>query len=182
MSPAEAIEELNQRFRENDVGLQYEAGILVRVDSQYVHANLIKPAFALLNETLFAKANEDFMQAHKSYRDGHHKDCVVACQRAFESTLKAICTAKNWKFNAGDRASELITLVRKSGLFPGYLNRAFDAYIAMLKSGLPEVRNNAGGHGEAPEAPPVPSYIAAYALHLSAASIVMAVEAYKASG
>jgi hypothetical protein len=47
----------------------------------------------------------------------------------------------------------------------------------MLKSGLPEVRNNAGGHGTAPDALPVPAYIAAYALHLSAASIVMVVEA-----
>jgi hypothetical protein len=55
--------------------------------------------------------------------------------------------------------------------------RASAPYIATLKSGLPEVRNNAGGHGEAPDARPVPSYIAAYALHLSAANIVMAVQA-----
>jgi hypothetical protein len=44
---------------------------------------------------------------------------------------------------------------------------------------LPGVRNHAGGHGEEPAAPPVPDYIAGYALHLSAANIVMAVAAFK---
>jgi hypothetical protein len=101
----------------------------------------------------------------------------VACQRAFESVLKAICKLHGWSFATSDRASELITVVRKNGLFPTYLSKVFDTYIAMLKSGLPEVRNNAGGHGESPDAPPVPRYIAAYALHLSASNIVIAVEA-----
>jgi hypothetical protein len=44
----------------------------------------------------------------------------------------------------------VITLVRKQALLPDYLTKTLDTYIAMLKSGLPELRNNAGGHGEAP--------------------------------
>jgi len=180
MSASEALTELNYRLRENGLGFQYENGVLVRLDSQFVHANVVKPALALLASEPFGKANEDFMSAHKHYRAGHYKDCIVACQRAFESVLKAICTEQGWTFGPGDRASDLITLVRKQGLFPDYLTKTFDTYISMLKSGLPEVRNNAGGHGEAPNARSVPPYIAAYALHLSAANIVMAVEASNA--
>ena len=56
----------------------------------------------------------------------------------------------------------------------------FASYVAALKTGLPEVRNNAGGHGAAPDVPPVTEYIAAYAIHLTAANIVLCVEAYKA--
>jgi hypothetical protein len=52
-----------------------------------------------------------------------------------------------------------------------------DVYSKRRKAELKEVRNNAGGHGEAPDARPVPAHIAAYALHLSATTIVMAVEA-----
>jgi HEPN domain len=145
---------------------------------QYVHAEVIKPALALLSDPAFATANDEFMTAHKHYRDGHYKDCIVAAQRAFESTLKAICTARNWSYAPGDRATELVTAVRKQGLFPDFLGKAMDTYIAMLKTGLPGVRNNAGGHGDEPNAPVVPGYLAAYALHLTAANIVLVVEAF----
>ena len=175
-----AIEELNQRFREHDLGYQYENSAIIRLDSQYIHSEVIKPALALLADKPFETANTEFMTAHKHYRDGNHKDCVVAAQRAFESTLKAICSVKGWKFAKGDRAGELITAVRAHGLFPDYLDKSFDTYVAMLKTGLPGVRNNAGGHGDAPNVGPVPGCIAAYALHLTAANIVLAVEAFRA--
>jgi hypothetical protein len=180
-SSIEALDELNQRFRENGLGYSYENGYLIRLDSQYIHSEVVRPALALLSEAPFARANEDFLLAHKHYRNGLHEDCVVACQRAFESTLKAICTSKKWAFKNSDRASDLITVVRNNGLLPTYLDKSLDTFVAMLKSGLPEVRNNAGGHGVAPDAAPVPSYMAAYALHLAAASIVMMVEAFKVS-
>jgi hypothetical protein len=182
VSSQDAIDELNQRFREHGLGYQHEAGRLIRMDNQYVHAEVIKPALALLGGGQFQVANKDFLTAHKHHRERDYKDCVVACQRAFESTLKAICTARGWSFQKGDRAAELVTIVRNNGLFPAYLDKGFDTYVALLKTGLPGVRNNAGGHGDEPSALPVPAYIAAHALHLSAANIVMAVEAFKALG
>jgi uncharacterized protein DUF7014/HEPN domain-containing protein len=143
---------------------------------------VVKPALALLSGKPFEKAQEDFLAAHRHYREGNDKDCVVAAQRSFESTLKAICSNKEWIYQSGDRAPELLALVRKKGLFPDYLDKGFDSYMAMMKTGLPGVRNNAGGHGEAPDAPPVPSYIAAYALHMTASNIVLLVEAMKTLG
>jgi hypothetical protein len=177
---AEAIAELNGRFREEGLGYQFENGELIRVDNQYVHAEVVKPALRLLADPQFGKANEDFMAAHENYRHGKHKDCIVAAQRAFESTLKAICIAKGWTFRPGDRASDLIKTVRAKGLFPDYLGNGFDSYIAMMKTGLPEIRNNAGGHGEVPSAPPVPAFIAGFALHMTATNILLLGEAVKA--
>jgi hypothetical protein len=179
VSASAAINELSHRLLESGLGFQHENGELRRIDSHYVHAEIVKPALALLNGQMFEKANEDFRMAHRHYRERHYKDCVVACQRAFESTLKAICTAKNWEYSAGDRTSELVAKLRKHGLFPSYLDKGLDSYIAALKTGLPGVRNHAGGHGEEPAAPPVPDYIAGYALHLSAANVVMAVAAFR---
>jgi hypothetical protein len=179
LGKADAVEELNGRFREEGLGYQYENEELIRVDNQYIHAEVVKPALGLLAERPFEKANEDFMTAHENYRHGQYKDCVVAALRAFESTLKAICTIKRWTFRPGDRASDLIKTVRANGLFPDYLGSGFDSYIAMMKTGLPDVRNNAGGHGEAPAAPAVPSYIAGFALHMTAANILLLGEALK---
>ena len=176
----EAIEELNQRFREHGVGYEFSNGIIIRVDSQYVHADVIKPALALLANDTFAAANAEFLTGHQHYREGRHKECVVAANRAFETTLKTICRERGWDFNPGDRASELVTLVRNRGLLPPYLDRGLDTYVALLKTGLPGVRNSAGGHGDEPAATPVPSYIAAHALHLTAANIVLLVEAFNA--
>jgi hypothetical protein len=174
----EAIKELNQRFREHGVGYQFSGGTIIRIDSEFVHSEVVQPAIALLSEDVFAAANGEFLTAHRHYREGSYKDCIVAANRGFETTLKTICRERGWPFNPGDRASELVTVVRNQGLFPPYLGRGLDTYVALLKTGLPGVRNSAGGHGDDPVSPPVPDYIAAYALHLTAANIVLLVEAF----
>ena len=53
--------------------------------------------------------------------------------------------------------------------------------LGVLKSGLPKVRNEAGGHGQGSKLKRIPEYIAAYALHLAATNIVMLVEAFRHS-
>jgi hypothetical protein len=49
-----------------------------------------------------------------------------------------------------------------------------------MKSLLPKIRDKQGGHGAGPDDGPVPDYIACYALHLAAATIVMLVKAHRA--
>lgn len=176
----DALNELNIRFRENGFGYQFENGEFIRVDDQYVHAEVVKPALALLAEPGFEKANEEFMTAHKHYRTGDTKDAVVAANRAFESTLKAICEKKRWPYEKGARASDLVSVVRKAGLFPEQLDNGLDSYVSMMKTGLPGFRNKAGGHGEAPKAPRAPDYFASYAIHLTESNILLAINAYRA--
>ena len=43
ISPDEAIDELNHRFREHGVGYQYESGQIIRVDSEFIHSEVVKP-------------------------------------------------------------------------------------------------------------------------------------------
>lgn len=52
ITPDEAIEELNIRFREHGVGYQYESGEIIRVDSQIIHADVVKPVLQLLSDKL----------------------------------------------------------------------------------------------------------------------------------
>lgn len=178
----DAIEEINTRFREHAFGYQFENGDIIRIDDQVVHAEIVKPALHLLAQPGFEKANENFMTAHRHYRAGETKDAVVAANRAFESALKAICKARGWSYADGDRAAELVTIVRQNGLFPDFLDKGLDTYVSMMKTGLPGVRNNAGGHGEGPEAPRSPEYFAGYAIHLTAANILLAINAHLSRG
>lgn len=60
-TPDEAIQELNERFKENGVGYQFENGQLIKVDSKFTHTETIKPVLALLQDTKRYKgANQEF--------------------------------------------------------------------------------------------------------------------------
>lgn len=179
ISAEDAVSELNVRFREHSVGYYFENGRIFRIDSQLLHAEVVKPALALLHDPMFKEPNTEFLLAHEHYRHGKHADAVVAAQRAFESVMKCILAAKQVPFDLGDRSAELIKAVRRAGILPDYLEAGFDTYIAMLKTGLPSVRNNAGGHGRAPDTPATPAYIARYAIYMAATNIVLLVEAFK---
>jgi hypothetical protein len=177
---ADSIDEINARFEQHAVGYQFENRHVIRVDSKLTHAEIIKPALMLLTAPMFAKANDDFMTAHRHYRAGEFKDCVTASHRAFESMLKAICDVEKWEYAKGDGSSELVTKVTTKGLFTHDFNRSFTAYVAMLKAGLPAVRNDAGGHGEGLAAAAVTAQIARFALNLTASDMLFLGESYDA--
>jgi hypothetical protein len=94
--------------------------------------------------------------------------------------LKVICAARRWRYQKGDTVERLLAVVQREGLFPDYLGGYFTNLIGAMKAGVPKIRDRQGGHGAAPSEDPVPDHIAAFALHLTAANIVMLVKAYRA--
>lgn len=172
-----AIEELNYRMRQAGLGYQLEAGRLVRVDSQFVHAEVVKPALSLLSKEGFDGPREEFLAAHKHYRAGEHRQAVSMAANALESTLKAIFDIKGWGYSKGARISDLIKVARTNKLWPDYLDSSFDQLVATLQSGLPKIRDNDASHGQGAKPKKVPAYIAALALHLAASKIVFLIEA-----
>jgi len=99
--PAEGIVELNERFLRAGVGYQFENGQIIRVDSQYFHAEVVKEALRLLSEPAFEKANAEFMTAHRHLREGKLRDCNTAAPRSMETVLKVICDSRNWTYQKG---------------------------------------------------------------------------------
>ena len=63
-----AVNELNQRFREHGVGYQYESGKMIRVDSEFIHSEAVKPALTMLSGPIYEGANAEFRSAHEHYR------------------------------------------------------------------------------------------------------------------
>lgn len=172
-----AVAELNARFRRAGVGYQFEGKGLVRMDSTVAHEEIVKPTLILLGRAGFENADTQYRAAHDHYRRGEYPQAVTEAGKAFESALKAICAHKGWTYEKGARVSDLIKVVTKEGLFPEWLEQGMTAYVAMMKTGLPNVRNEAGPHGTAPNAQPVHGYLARYALHMSASNILMVAEA-----
>lgn len=176
----DAIKELNDRFRERGVGYQYIDGKIVRVDSQFLHAKAVKPALALLNETGFTGPDDEFMLAFDHHRKGENKQAIAEALKAFESTMKSICTVRKWSYGPKDTAKPLMDILFKNGLVPPELESHFAGLRSAMESGLPTLANRTSRHGQGATPVEVPPHFAAYALHLVAANIVFLVECHKA--
>ena len=179
LTASNAIAELNERFCRAGVGYRFENGMILRVDSDLIHREVVQPALQFLQQSGFEGPRDEFLQAHGHYRSGDMKDAITDANNAFESTLKSICEQRGWQFERGARASDLVNLVRNKGLLPNYLDKSFDQLVATLKSGLPKLRSEEGAHGQGATPSETPYYVAAYALHLAAAKILFLAEAHK---
>lgn len=75
--PDDAIDELNARSRSTELDNQFLRGVLVRVDSQFIHAEVVKPALSLLNAQGFDGPAEEFIKAFDHHRHGRDKEAVA---------------------------------------------------------------------------------------------------------
>lgn len=172
-SPDDAIDELNNRFRESGIGYQFESGEVFRVDSQFIHSDVVKPTLQILgNSQEFAGANDEFLSAHEHYRHQRFKECLNDCLKSFESLMKAIHKKRSWEYGSTDTAKKLISSCLSNGLIPDYMQNQFSSLRILLESGVPTIRNKEGGHGQGDEVTNVPEHLASYTLHLTASNLL----------
>lgn len=187
LSADEAIEELNYWFKENGVGYEYIDGKIIRIDSQYIHKEIIKPAMNLLYAQEFKGANDEFLKAHEYYRKGQYKESILNAGKSFESTMKTICEELEFEYDKDrDTANKLIKILCENDLIPislkthfEGLEKAIGGIRTSLDNGLPVVRNRKGGHGQGNDVTEVPSELVTYALNLAATNIVLLVNLYQ---
>lgn len=85
-----AIDELDYRLKQYELGYRYDAPSkkVIRVDSELVRAEVIKPAFALLSDPRFAGVQEEFLKAYEHYRHRRHKEALVEALEILEGMRK----------------------------------------------------------------------------------------------
>jgi hypothetical protein len=171
--------EINTRFLQHGVGYQYESGQIIVQTNSVLHAEAVKPALHLLADPAFQGANEEFLKAHDHYRHQRYSECLVDCLKTFESIMKIICDRKRWAYNQTDTASKLIDVCLSNGLVPTFTQQQLTSLRTLLESGVPTIRNKQAGHGQGTQQHDVPSHLARFALHATAAVIVLLVEAYQ---
>lgn len=173
----ESVSELNIRFSEHGVGYQFENGRIIRRDSEYVHAEVVKPALQILAGKNYPGAQEEFLKAHAHLRKGDTKGALNESLKALESVMKSICYKRGWSVEDGATAGKLIGVCFERELVPSFWQGHFSGLRSLLESGVPPARNRLGGHGQGPTRMTVPTHIAAYALHMTAAAVVFLAEA-----
>ena len=176
----EAITELNERFKEHGIGFQFLSGQILRLDSQFAYQEMTVPALKLLEQPYLQGANQEFLSAHDHYRHGRYKECLNECLKAFESTLKAICHKRKWKYDQKDTAKTLIKICEDNKLFPVFMESHLTGLRTTLEAGVPTARNKTSGHGQGVVQITVSEQFAAYVLNLTAANIRFLAESEQA--
>jgi hypothetical protein len=176
ITPDDAIEDLNERFRENSIGYQFVNGSIIKLDSTFIHAEVVLPTLNLLNDIRFKGANEEYLKAHEHYKLVNNKECLTECLKAFESTMKIIFTNKGWAFNSTDTAKKLIQVAFQNSLVPTYIQNQFTSLQNLLESGIPTIRNKVGGHGQGATPSKVDDGLTRYGLNLTGANIIFLIE------
>jgi tetratricopeptide (TPR) repeat protein len=174
-----AINELNSRFKEHGIGFQFVENEIIRIDSELLHAEAVKPALKLLNQKNYQGAQEEFLSAYEHYRHGKNKESLNDCLKAFESTMKAICDKHKWQYQANATAKTLIQICFDKDLVPSFWQTQLTSLRSMLESSIPTGRNKLSGHGQGTESTSIPNYLVAYMLHMTASTLVFLTTAEK---
>jgi len=176
LSGQEALDELNERFKEHGIGYQYIGEGIIKIDSTYTHSEIVKPVISLLWNKKFQGANEEYLLAHEHYRHGRNKECLTECLKAFESTMKIICKEKKWTYNETDTAKKLIQTCFLNNLVPSFIQNQFTSLQNLLESGIPTIRNKLSGHGQGQVSQKVDDEMTRYGLNLTGSNIIFLVE------
>jgi hypothetical protein len=179
----EGIAELNRRFRQHGLGYRFDVDhrLIVRIDSEGIYEDIIKPALLLVRRVGFSGVEEEFRRAQEHLRHGRNEESMAEALKAFESTMKYICDQRGWTYRRDhDTASRLIEILLREGLIPEWAQNEFSSLRSILQSGVPTARNRNAGHGRGPAPRQIPDYLAAFALNMTASNIVFLVEAFSA--
>jgi hypothetical protein len=172
-----AIKELNSRLKEHGIGYQYVEGEIIKVDSQFIHSEIVKPALILLHTKEYAGAQQEYLSAYDHYRHGKTKEALNDCLKAFESTMKIICEKRGWSHDANATSKALIKTCMDKELIPSFWQNHYSSLRSLLESSIPTGRNKLSGHGQGTTPVSVPDYLVAYMLHMTASVIVFMIEA-----
>ncbi|WKD48323.1 STM4504/CBY_0614 family protein [Microbulbifer spongiae] len=172
-----AINELNSRFKEHGIGFQFENGEIIRIDSELMHTEAVKPAIRLLNSKQYEGAQQEFLSAYDHYRHGKHKESLNDCLKAFESTMKAICEKQNWPYQSNDTAKSLIKICFERELVPTFWQQQLNSLRSILESSIPTGRNRLSAHGQGSNPTSIPDHLVGYMLHMTASTLVFLTKA-----
>ena len=171
------INELNQRFREHGVGYQYENGQIIRIDSEFIHVEAVKPALQLLSNPTYKGAQEEFLKAHEHYRHSRYDAALTDCLKAFESIMKIIIHKRSWVCDKNATSKKLIDCCLANELIPKFWTDHFNSLSNMLTSSIGTPRNKLSSHGKGNDDIEVPEHLIQYVLHMTASTIVFLIKA-----
>lgn len=171
----DGIDEFNQRMQEHGIGYKFESGKIIRIDSEIVHQDVIKTTLGLISHKDYQAVDDEYLTAHEHFRHGRYEESMVECLKAFESTIKVICSKRGWYYEDKYTAKQLLNIIYEKELIPSYLQSHLTGLRSALE-GVATLRNKEAGHGAGTEINIVPQHFDSYCLHLTASNILFLIK------
>ena len=118
-----AIDKLNQRFQEHNLGYRFTGDSIVRFDSEVSFQNIHKPVLNLLQEAGFSNVNEEYANVLQMHKKGNYKIVVAECRKIYESLLKHIIGRMGGK--PKNRTRELVEQLFELSIIPNESKKFF---------------------------------------------------------
>jgi hypothetical protein len=171
ITPADAINELNDRFIENGVGFEFTQNQIIRIDNKILHEEIVKSTLFLTTDPVFNSVNKEFISACEHLRHGRLEESSNDCLKAFESTLKILCSIRGWNYSETDTSNTLIKICFENKFIPDYLQAYAAGIRQILEAGVPTIRNRNSAHGKGTSETEMPEHLAVFMLYLTGATI-----------
>lgn len=179
----EVVEGVKKHMLLNNMAYRLGPGLKFHLaSSEVVEQIALEPALALLADSRFAVANEEFAAALKHQRSGNGDEAVVFAVKALESTLKLIGEQRRWGLTGKEPGSKLLQRAFEKELVPPQLQTAFTSLRTLLENGTLPVRN-VSGHGKGATAQPLrmPPELVDYVLANAASAMVLLLRLHRAT-
>lgn len=177
INPLEAEETLNDIFKYYRMGYQLLDGKIVKVGSDYLYKEAVERVSNELTELHFDGVKEEFSKALNYHRDGKPEEALAWANKAYESTMKAICDEMKIGYKSKETVKTLVPLMIQY-ILPPEFNPQLGGTKTLLFS-LSGARNQMSGHGAGKKKRKVPKFVTSFAIHQAATTILLLVEAYK---
>ena len=172
LSYSKAVDVFNYRLKEEGLGYRFENGFIFRVDSEFIHSEVTKPALEIVSRREeYKPALEEFITAHDHYKKNNLSECVVSCGKSLEALLKSFYRLNDWEMG-GDSLQKLVAGAFSNNLIPSYLQDQFCELRKIISSGVGNIRNKSGAHGKDVEDKAVPISLVRYLLSLTASNLL----------
>lgn len=116
----ECVSEVNARFKEHGKGYEISDGKVLRIDSEFLHKEAVKPAISFLNQAEYAGPRDEFFGAYEHYRHGNLKEALNDALKAFESTIKVVLESRGWEYDKTSPAKRLLAVLLANNFLPSY--------------------------------------------------------------
>jgi len=160
----ECERELNTIFEIHNSPWRLLNKSIIRVDSEYLHSEVIAKTQALLRENAAAGALEEFSEAVSCLTGGQDKDAIINAHKSVESVMKVCLGIEEPK-----KFGELLHLIIKSKIVPEYYREFLTHFEKLALATVKERNLPARAHGQGAEPTEVPKPLAEFAVHLAGA-------------
>lgn len=182
--PERTVKRINSIFARFQFPYKYslDLGQLLYLHNSYPDIT-VEETLYLLKELEFFGAEDEFRVAIDHYHNGRLKEAIISANSSLESVLKVVVNkldpGRFADFKKEPGCADMVNACLEYGIIRGLDKENINKISSLIVSLSPANRNRLGAHGQGEIVLNIQPYLAKYVVNVTAASILLIVNAYK---